>query len=148
MKEIRESRDQRASSCRRGDDESILQLYREQSRQSRQPRRRINSMYLLPYMHNIIELTKLYNKSVLRTIDECTLTVNMRKGAEDATWAVASLLYVVAFGGFVDLGMKLLFRASMTVCARVPLLAVARLTPFLAVFHVRAWRRTAIIVNV
>lgn len=64
----------------------------------------------------------------------------MRKGAEDATRAIASLLYVVAFGGFVDLRMELLLRASMTVRARVPLLAVAWLAPFLAVFHVRTWR--------
>jgi len=72
----------------------------------------------------------------------------MRKGAEDAARTVASLLHIVALGGFVDFGVKLLFRASMTVRARVPLLAVARLTPFLAVFHVRTWRRTAIAVNI
>lgn len=71
----------------------------------------------------------------------------MREGAEDAAWAVASLLHIVAFGGFVDLRMELLLRTSMTVRACVSLLAVAWLTPFLAVFHVRAWRRAAIVVN-
>lgn len=99
-------------------------------------------------MHNIIKLTKYINKTVLRTIDECTLTVNMREGAKNATRTVASLLHVVALGGFVDLGMELLLRASMTVRARVSLLAVARFAPFLTVFHVRARRRTAIVVNI
>lgn len=69
----------------------------------------------------------------------------MREGAEDAARTIASLLHIVAFGGFVDLGMELLLRASMTVRARVSLLAVARLAPFFAVFHVRAWCRTIFI---
>lgn len=72
----------------------------------------------------------------------------MREGAEDAARTIASLLHIVAFGGFVDLGMELLLRASMAVRARVSLLAVARLAPFFAVFHVRAWCRTAIVVNI
>lgn len=90
-------------------------------------------------MHNIIELTK-YIIRLLRTIDECTLTVNMRESAEDAARTVASLLHVVTLGGFVDLRMELLFCASMTVRARISLFAIARLAPFLAVFHIRAWR--------
>lgn len=68
----------------------------------------------------------------------------MREGAEDAARAVTGLLHVVALGGLVDLGMELLLRASMAIRARVPLLAVARLAPFLPVLHVRAWCRAAI----
>jgi len=77
---------------------------------------------------------------LLRTIDECTLTVNMRKSTEDSAWAVTSLLHVVTFGRFVYLRMKLLFRTRMAIRTCVTLLAVARFTPFLAVFHIRAWR--------
>lgn len=66
----------------------------------------------------------------------------MRKGAEDSTGAVASLLHVVALGRLVDLGMELLLGTRVTVRTRVALLAVAGLAPFLAVLHVRAWRRS------
>lgn len=69
----------------------------------------------------------------------------MREGAEDASRTIAGLLHIVALGGFVDFGVELLFRASMTVRARVPLLAVTRLAPFLAMFHIRAWCRAAIV---
>lgn len=83
-----------------------------------------------------------YNMTVLRTIDECTLTVNMRESAKDSAWTIAGLLHVVAFGRFVNLGMELLFRPCVTIRARISLFAVARLAPFLAVFHIRAWRRS------
>lgn len=68
----------------------------------------------------------------------------MRERAKDSAWTIAGLLHVVAFGGFVDLRMELLFRPCVTIRTRVSLLAVPRLAPFLAVFHVRAWRRSTI----
>lgn len=66
----------------------------------------------------------------------------MREGAKDSAWTIAGLLHVVAFGGFVDLGMELLFRPCVTIRARVSLLAVPRLAPFLAVFHIWTWCRS------
>lgn len=66
----------------------------------------------------------------------------MREGAKDSAWTIAGLLHVVAFGGFVNLGMELLFRPCVTIRARISLFAVAWLAPFLAVFHIRAWRRS------
>lgn len=80
------------------------------------------------------------NRTVLRTIDECTLTVNMCKGTEDSARTIASLLHVIAFSRLVDLRMELLFRTCVTIRARIALFAVTWFTPFFAVFHVRARR--------
>ena len=72
------------------------------------------------------------------------LTIDVGKGAEYAAGTVAGLLDVVALGRLVDLRVELLLGARVTVDAVVALVAVARLAPFLAVLHVRAWCRTAL----
>lgn len=99
-------------------------------------------VYIYMYIVKLYKTSLQNNKTVLRTIDECTLTVNMRESAKDSAWTIAGLLHIVAFGGFVDLRMELLFRPCMTIRARISLLAVARLAPFLAVFHIRTWSRS------
>lgn len=66
----------------------------------------------------------------------------MRKGAEDAAWAIACLLDIVAFGGLVDFRMELLLSASVTILAIVPGLTIAWLTPFLAMLDIWTWSRS------
>lgn len=71
-----------------------------------------------------------------------TLTFNVSKRAENTTWTVSGLLNVVALGTFVDLRMELLLCASVTIATLVAGFAIARLAPFFAVFHTRAWGRS------
>lgn len=68
----------------------------------------------------------------------------MCESTEDSAWTITSLLHVIAFRGFINFRVELLLGTRVTVRTSVSLLAVTRLTPFLAVFHVRTWRRTVI----
>lgn len=77
------------------------------------------------------------------------LTFHMRKGAEDAARAVASLLHIVAFCGLVDFRMKLLLGPCVTILAIVTGLTVTRFAPLLAVLDIGTWcGPTKAIINV
>lgn len=67
------------------------------------------------------------------------LTFHMGKCAENASWTVASLLDIVAFGGLIDFRMKLLLGACVTVLAIVTGLAITRFAPLLAVLDIGTW---------
>ena len=73
----------------------------------------------------------------LRGSDRLTIGLDVGEGAKGPSGAVPRLLDVIAFGRLVDLRVKLLFRTGVTVGTAVLGLAVCRVAPLVALFHVR-----------
>ena len=71
------------------------------------------------------------------------LTVHMSEGAEDSSGAISRLLNIIALARLVNLRMELLLGACVAILAGVAALAVAGLTPLVAVLYVRARSRPA-----
>jgi hypothetical protein len=72
------------------------------------------------------------------------LTLNMRKRTKNTPRTIARLLHIVALGRLVNLRMKLLFGARMTVLTILARLTVVGFAPLLAVLHIRTRRRTVL----
>lgn len=72
-------------------------------------------------------------------VNEFILTFDMCKSTENATGAIACLLYIIAFCGFIDFRMKLLFRPSVTVLAIITSFTIRWLSPFLTMLYIGAW---------
>lgn len=64
-------------------------------------------------------------------------TFHVSKCTENTSRAITRLLYVVALGALVYFGVELLLSPGVTIRTHIAAVAVARLAPFLAVFHVR-----------
>lgn len=66
-----------------------------------------------------------------------TLTFDMRECAKHTTRTIASLLYIIAFGWFVDFWMKLLFGTCVTILTIITGLTIGWFAPFFAVLDIR-----------
>lgn len=69
----------------------------------------------------------------------------MCKGTEGSSGTAARLLHIIAFGGFVDLWMELLFCASVAVLAGVSIFTLAGISPLVPVLHTGTRRRSVFV---
>lgn len=61
----------------------------------------------------------------------------MGECTENATRTIARLLYIIAFGWFINFRMKLLFGTCMTILAIIAGLTIGWFAPFFAVLYIR-----------
>ena len=97
-------------------------------------------MYVIKYFADKGLMLDLENIPGERSFPFSKLTFNVRKGAECPPRAVAGVLDVIAFCGFVDFRVELLFRPRVAVLAVLAGLARHGVAPFVACLHLRTGR--------